>query len=133
MAALSRLRYSSSAATPRESLSRKSKGPQEITKIPSLDARGNVKLIVMEIITRQVGDLLENERYAAELLLGHRLRGNERLILQVLDIDAVQPPEQLQTAESLPNWCNVYEGLTDPEVDTIQRSITRCNSTRSVE
>lgn len=88
----------------------------------------------METITRQVGELLANERSAAELLLGHRLRGNERLILQVLDMEASQSPGQdSEPAEMLPSWCNVYEGLTEEEVDEIDQSITRCNLPRSDE
>ncbi len=88
----------------------------------------------METITRQVGELRANERSAAELLLGHRLRGNERLILQVLDVEASQSPGQDSApAEMLPSWCNVYEGLTEEEVDEIDQSITRCNLPRSVE
>lgn len=88
----------------------------------------------METITRQVCELRPNERSAAELLLGHRLRGNERLILQVLDLDVVQPTaEDSRPPQMLPDWCNVYEGLSDEEVDNIHRSITRCNLTRSFE
>jgi hypothetical protein len=103
-------------------------------KIPSPDAPRHVKLSRMETITRQFGELQANERSAAELLLGHRLRGNERLILQVLDLDVVEPPEQeSRPAETLPVWCNVYEGLTNEEVEKIHQSITRCNLPRSVE
>ena len=58
--------------------------------IPSPDALGRVKLSGMETITRQVGELRANERSAAVLLPGHRLRGNERLILQFLELDVVQ-------------------------------------------
>ena len=88
----------------------------------------------METITRQVGELRDNERSAAELLVGHRLRGNERLILQVWDLDVLQPAVQdSRSAQTLPDWCNVYEGLTDEEVEKIDQSITRCNLTRSVE
>ena len=106
----------------------------EIRKIPSPVASGRVKLSGMEIITRQVGELRDNERSAAELLLGHRLRGNERLILQVLDLDVAQPAGQdSRPAQTLPDWCNVYEGLTDEEVERIDQSIARCNLTRAVE
>jgi hypothetical protein len=96
----------------------------------------------METVTRHVGELQANERSAAELLLGHRLRGNEQLILQVLDLDVVQPPENGPSASSslsssppqaLPTWCNVYEGLTDDEVENLHQSITRSHLTRSVE
>ena len=87
----------------------------------------------METITRQVGELRPNERSAAELLLGHRLRGNERLILQVLD-DSVPPTaEDSRPPQTLPDWCNVYEGLSDEEVENIHRSIVRCSLTRSFE
>lgn len=106
----------------------------EIRKIPSPDVPHRVKLSGMETITRQVGELRANERSAAELLVGHRLRGNEQLILQILDLDVVQPPKQEpQPSHSLPTWCNVYEGLSAEDVETIHQSITRCNLTRSVE
>ncbi len=88
----------------------------------------------METIRRQVGELQANERSAAELLLGHRLRGNEQLILQVLQLDVAEPSaNDSQPAQTLPDWCNVYKGLTDAEVDEIDKSITRCNLTRSFE
>ncbi len=106
----------------------------EISKIPSPDDPSRDKLSVMETITLQVGELPANERSAAELLLGHSLRGNEQLILQVRDLEVVRPPEQeSQLTESLPAWCHVYEGLSDHEVEKIQQSITRCNLTRPVE
>ncbi|MEI7700218.1 MAG: hypothetical protein WCK86_10500 [Planctomycetia bacterium] len=88
----------------------------------------------METITRQVGELQDNERSAAELLVGHRLRGNERLILQVLHPEVMQPSvEDSQPAQTLPDWRNVYEGLSGEEVENLHRSITRCNLTRSFE
>ena len=84
----------------------------------------------METITRQVGELRENERSAAELLLGHRLRGNERLILQVLDLDVVQDSRPAQTIEE---WAHVYDGLSDEEIETIDAiAKTRANLTRDL-
>ena len=91
-------------------------------------------LCIMETIKRQVGELHPNERSAAELLLGHRLRGNEQLILHVMPLDA--PTSQVNDswpAQTLPDWCNVYKGLSDAEIDEIEESITRCNLTRSFE
>ena len=88
----------------------------------------------METIKRQVGELQANERSAAELLLGHRLRGNEQLILQVLELDVTEPPaNDSRPAQTLPEWCNVYSGLTDAEINEIEKSITRSNLTRSFE
>lgn len=104
----------------------------EIRKILSQDARGNVKLFRMETITRQVGDLRANERSAAELLLGRRLRGNERLILQVLDLNVVQPTVQdSRPAQTLEHWAQVYDGLSDEEIEAIDTiAKTRANLTR---
>ena len=87
----------------------------------------------METITRQVGEMQANERSAAELLLGHRLRGHEQLILQVLDLNATEPFEDSRPSQSLPDWCNIYNGLTNVEIDNIDKSIIRCNLSRSFE
>ena len=88
----------------------------------------------METITRQVGELRDNERSAAELLVGHRLRGNERLILQVLDLDVVQPTVQdSRPAQTLEDWAHVYDGLSDDEIETIDAiARTRANLTRDL-
>ena len=92
------------------------------------------KLPVMETITRQVGELQANERSAAELLVGHSLRGHEQLILQVLEVNLAESPStDPQLAQTLPDWCNIYKGLSDEEIENIDRSITRCNLTRSFE
>lgn len=106
----------------------------EIRKIPSPDATGRGKLQGMETITRQVGELRDNERSAAELLLGHRLRGNEQLILQVLDLDVVQPPvHDSRPAQTLEDWAHVYDGLSDSEIETIDAiAKTRANLTRDL-
>ena len=105
-----------------------------IRKTPSPDAPGRVKLLGMETITRQVGELRAHERSAAELLLGHRLRGNERLILQVLDLDVVQPTAQdSRPAQTLEEWTHVFDGLSDEEIDTIDViAKTRANLTRDL-
>ena len=89
----------------------------------------------METITRQVGELQANERSAAELLVGHSLRGHERLILQVLEVDLAESTteDDSRPAQTLPEWCNIYKGLSDEEIENIDRSITRCNLNRSFE
>jgi hypothetical protein len=77
----------------------------------------------MEKITRNVRDLKQDERRVYEAALGERLRENQQLILQV-----VTPHEQTSTEEArsgavtaqLPDWCNVYEGLSDEEIAEIE-------------
>lgn len=88
----------------------------------------------METIKRQVGELQANERSAAELLLGHRLRGNEQLILQVLELDVAEPPtNDSRPAQTLEDWVHIYDGLSDEEVDALDAVInTRANLTRNL-
>lgn len=88
----------------------------------------------METITRQVGELQANERSAAELLVGHRLRGNEQLILQVLEQDAAESSVQdSRPAQTLEDWIRVYDGLNDEEIETIDAiARTRADLTRDL-
>lgn len=80
----------------------------------------------METITRNVGDLRANERSAVEQLVGHRLRENQKLVIQVVNIDlGVAEPVSGTQAHELPPWCNVYEGLTDEQIAEIEKSIVR--------
>ena len=89
---------------------------------------------LMETITRDVGQMKTQERSAAELLVGHALREHERVIVHVLALDADETAsEDPQPTATLPDWCNVYKGMTEKEVDDVQQSITRCNVTRSFE
>lgn len=88
----------------------------------------------METISRQVDDLQPQERSAVELLLGHRLQGSERMILQIVEAETSDPPARTADADNqLPAWCNVYAGLSDQQVRTIDESIVRCRVTRSIE
>ena len=86
----------------------------------------------METIVRNVRDLQENERSAAEQLVGHAVRENQQLIIQVADIELDPAPSGAVTIEGkLPDWCNVYEGLTDAEIDKIEESIVRSHESRT--
>ena len=88
----------------------------------------------METITRQVGELQANERSAAELLVGHSLRGHERLILQVLEFDlAESPSEDPRPAQTLEDWVHIYDGLSVDEIEEIDAiAKTRANLTRNL-
>ena len=62
------------------------------------------------------------------------MRGNERLILQVLDLDVLQPMSQdSRPAQTLEDWAHVYDGLSDEEIETIDAiAKTRANLTRNL-
>lgn len=104
----------------------------------------------MESITRNVGDLTQTERQVYETLLGHELRTGQKVVIQVMNVtagdqEAVEKVSVDQTpadAEierngiqvALPDWCAVFEGLSDPEIDEVEKSIlSRCTSTRNID
>ncbi|MEX2288368.1 MAG: hypothetical protein WD648_14830 [Planctomycetaceae bacterium] len=81
----------------------------------------------MQKITRNVRDLEKEERRVFEAALGEKLRENQQVIMEVVTVEA---PEQRieagaarQADTGLPDWCNVYEGLSDDEVAEIEKTI----------
>lgn len=88
----------------------------------------------METVVHNIRDLKGNKRSAAEQLVGHALRENQQLVIQVVTLDLGSTPTGAVAGEGkLPEWCNVYEGLTDAEVDEIEKSIVRSHDSRSFQ
>ena len=85
----------------------------------------------METVIRSVGDLDAPDRCALERVVGHQLRENQQLVIQVVSIN-VPAQNSSAPAQSLPAWCNVYEGLSDERIDEIDGSIVRSHSSRDV-
>lgn len=88
----------------------------------------------MESIIRNVKDLPREERRVYEDVLGHELRENQQIILQVITLH--EPPEEptsgVAQTGTLPEWCNVYEGLSDEQITELEEVIlTRADLTRS--
>jgi hypothetical protein len=80
----------------------------------------------MESIIRNVRDIPTDDRHALEHVIGHRLRENQQIIIQVMtprdqDGGGVGPAQG--AAGGLPAWCNVYEGLSDKEIEEIEAVI----------
>ena len=66
-------------------------------------------------------------RQAFEDVLGTHLEQNQRLVI------SVAPPASSRSAQSLADWAGVYDGLTEDQIETIDRDIkTRANLTRSL-
>ena len=80
----------------------------------------------METVVHQIRKLGDSERSAAEQLVGHALREDQQLVIQVVNLDVV-PEESGSGAdqEQLPEWCNVYAGLTDEEIAKLEHCISR--------
>jgi hypothetical protein len=89
----------------------------------------------METVVHNVRDLRDNERSAAEQLVGHSLHENQKLVIQVVNLDlATGRPAHGAAEGKLPEWCNVYEGLTDEEIADLEKTIlTRADLSRPSE
>jgi hypothetical protein len=89
----------------------------------------------MDPITRHVRDIDPTERHVLEHVLGRTLKENEKVLIQVVTPDSEAPPAPQRAepapADELPDWCNVYEGLSEEEIDDLAAIIRRrANLTR---
>jgi hypothetical protein len=80
----------------------------------------------METVVHQVRELGDSDRSAAERLVGHPLDENQQLVIQVMNLDRASPEDEAGSeTEQLPEWCNVYAGLSDADIETLERAISR--------
>jgi hypothetical protein len=86
----------------------------------------------METVIRNVGDLDAHDRTTLERIVGHELRESQQLVIQV--VGGISPPAPVHPSAgpSLPDWCRVYDGLMDTEVDELDRSIVRSPTSRDM-
>ena len=87
----------------------------------------------MESIVRNVRDIDAGDRHAIEHVVGTTLRDNQRLIIQLADIEipAEPAPTDARPGQKFEDWTHFYDGLSDEEVDEIDKIIkTRANLTR---
>lgn len=86
----------------------------------------------METVSHFVSNLEFADRSAIERLLGHPLADQQQLVIQVIEGFQARRPIT-PPLKSLPDWCNVFEGATEAELDDISQSIRRDYSSRSIE
>ena len=80
----------------------------------------------MESFIHNVRDLNGNDRSAVERLVGHTLGQNQQLVIQIVDPGLSTAEEGPgQEGGELPDWCNVYEGLSDDQIADLERAISR--------
>jgi hypothetical protein len=87
----------------------------------------------MENIVRNVRDIEADDRHALEHVVGQTLRENQRLIIQIAEVDvsAEAGPTGNNDQQTLDQWTSVYDGLSDEAVEAIDKSIKeRANLTR---
>ncbi|HEX4128514.1 MAG TPA: hypothetical protein VHZ24_00635 [Pirellulales bacterium] len=72
-------------------------------------------------------------RHALEEVIGRRLATNQQLIICIKDVKP-PPAAAFRPVQTLDDWTNVYEGLTDDEVGAIDKiATTRANLTRELD
>ena len=80
----------------------------------------------METVIHQVSELGTSERTAAEQLVGHALHENQQLVIQVVTpIQATGADKADASSEQLPEWCNVYAGMSSEEIEALERAISQ--------
>jgi hypothetical protein len=89
----------------------------------------------MENVVRNVRDIDSADRQALEHMLGQQLRENQQLVIRVVTLglqpQVAEPPIGAMAAPSLPDWCRVYEGLSDQEIADVEEiALTRANLSR---
>jgi hypothetical protein len=79
----------------------------------------------METVIRNVGDIDARDRQALEHVLGQSLRENQQLVIGIVDrqIPPEVSPNRANASATLPDWCNVYAGLSDAEVADLEKAI----------
>jgi hypothetical protein len=89
----------------------------------------------MESIVRNVRDIDAEDRPALEHVVGRTLQDNQRLIIQVTEVETGResPAADTRPVQTVDDWTKVYEGLSDEEVENIDKIIkTRAKLTRNL-
>jgi hypothetical protein len=92
----------------------------------------------MDEITRNVAEIEPSDRRALEHVLGYPLHDHQTVVLRVVGSDTVDDSpangDQSSLGDTLPDWCDVYDGLSDDEIAAIEKiMLTRANLTRWTE
>ncbi len=80
----------------------------------------------METIVREVRDLKAPDRQAIEHVIGRTLSEDQKVIFQVVPASvgpAAAGGQPTPAPGQLPEWCNVFDGLTDDEIEAVDKVI----------
>lgn len=80
----------------------------------------------MELIIRNIRDIDTSERRVLEHVLGQPLKENQQVIVQIVTLKNDGEAQQVQAPESsnqLPEWCDVFAGLSDDQVAEVEGAI----------
>jgi hypothetical protein len=92
----------------------------------------------MEII-RNVTEMAPDTRLVLEHMLGQALLDNQQVVVKVVgpitsDYSQANGRHANADEDELPEWCNVFEGLSDADVSAIEEvMLSRADLTRPAE
>jgi hypothetical protein len=70
---------------------------------------------------------------AIEDVIGARLQQNQRLLISVTESEVTPDTTSTRSVQSLSDWTCIYNGLTDEQIDAIDRDVkVRSDLTRSL-
>jgi predicted RNA methylase len=75
----------------------------------------------MEIIAKDVPQLPAELRSVVETWFGRPLRDDQQIVLQIVD----SPEQRFDVVLANPPWGNVYEGMSDEEIEQAHGAIVR--------
>jgi len=90
----------------------------------------------METVIRNVSDIGSADRRSLEHVIGRQLADDQRLLIRVIgpDVSLRAPTSATSADRPLPEWCNVYQGLTDEAITSLEKVVlTRADLTRAAE
>ena len=79
----------------------------------------------MESMEQNVGDFAADDLRVFEKVLGHKLQANQRVIIQVIDVDSGQAnattsngaePSTVTTDDKPPDWVTIFADVPDDEI-----------------
>lgn len=80
-------------------------------------------------------DIGTADRRALEHVIGQRLSDRQQLVIEVVNPDVPSTQAAAEpAAATLPDWCNVYEGLSDVEMAALEDVVlTRADLSREAK
>jgi len=90
----------------------------------------------MESMEQNVGDFAADDLRVFEKVLGHKLQENQRVIIQVMDIDASKTngsgTQNRPSGTNLDDWA-IFQDLSDGEVTELESAILERSPGRDVD
>jgi hypothetical protein len=94
----------------------------------------------MESFIRNISEIDRRDRRLLERVLGFALSEHQQLVIQIVNLDVqmeLDPSHESQKGSDnpiLPEWCDVYQGLSDTDREDLEQTILqRVSLTRSID